>query len=114
MVLRHLGYRRLFSAIGYSSKEEFPFFSMHLGDLEAWIYLGPEPKLDAVLFAEQRYLVSLGCAEVRTGTTIRGRVHMSYDGDSYAAAKATVNSSQARTRRGLCGTLALPPPTPRS
>lgn len=61
-----------------------------------------------------RWQVSLEYGEVRTGRAIRGRVYIGYGGDSYAAAKATVNSSQVRTRRGLCGRCTFLPETPRS
>ena len=47
--------------------------------------------------------VSLGCAEVRTGIGVQGCVRRGSGGDSYAAAKASVSSSQARTRRGAGG-----------
>jgi len=58
--------------------------------------------------------VSLGCAEVRAGSAVRGRVRIGDGGDSYTALKTRVNSSQTRTSRGVWDGCASPPGTPRS
>ena len=58
--------------------------------------------------------VSLGYAEVRTERAMSRHDHRRWCGDSYAAAKASVSSSQARTRRWLWWRRGSPSGTPRA
>ena len=58
--------------------------------------------------------VSLGSADVRTGRGMNGRDRMANRGDSYAALRTSVSSSQARTTRGGCWGRGSSPGTPRS
>ncbi len=65
-------------------------------------------------FAEARNRVSFGYGDVRKGRDMSRRDQIGSCEDSYAAAKVSVSSSQARTRPGACGRHGSPTGRPRS